>query len=451
MEFRLLGPFEARHEGHPVEIGSRRQERCLLGVLLLDAGRVVTTDRLIDLLWNGSPPASARGAVQTYIGRLRGSLTPYEVRISTRGHGYLVEADGHRIDVEEFGDLVRRASAAADPAERVRLLDRGLALCRGPLLADAADDELRDRLQGTVEELRLVAVELRAEAQLALGQHARAIAELVPLAARHPTREQLVATLMTALYRGARQADALRLYRTTRELLVAELGVEPGPRLREVHRRILRGDDRLDRPGRPVYEVRVRDESLPWSVGGHPALDFCNTFAGWGHEPPLPGAEWLRGYRTLAVWAGHVGLIDDVSVNRLLHLGRRDPDQADAVLTETRRLRTALYACLTDPDDRPAFDTVARHAEAAAKLLVFRRDADGRGRWWPDLAGGLRLPLHASAWSAAELLADPRRFTVRSCPDERCGWLFLDESGLRRWCSLGTCGRPAARSACHSA
>ncbi|MEU4478196.1 BTAD domain-containing putative transcriptional regulator [Micromonospora sp. NPDC023966] len=451
MEFHLLGPFEARHQGRPVEVGSRRQERCLLGVLLLDTGRMVPTDRLIDLLWNGRPPVSARGAVQTYIGRLRGALTPYGVRISTAGEGYLVEADGHRVDVDEFGELVRAAGAAADPAERVRLLDRGLALWRGPLLADAADGELRDRLHGTVEELRLVAVELRAEAQLALGQHARAIAELMPLAARHPTREQLVAVLMTALYRGARQADALRLYGTTRQVLADELGVEPGARLREVHRRILRGDDRLDRPGRPVYEVRVRDESLPWSVGGHPALDFCNTFAGWGHEPPLPGAEWLRGYRTLAVWAGHVGLVDDVSVSRLVHLGRRDPDRAEAVLAEARGLRHALYGCLTEPDDRHAFEVVARYAEAAAKELVFRRETDGGGRWWPELGAGLRMPLHAVAWSAAQMLADPRRLTLRTCPDERCGWLFLDESGLRRWCSLGTCGRSLDRSRCHSA
>ncbi|SCL14574.1 DNA-binding transcriptional activator of the SARP family [Micromonospora rhizosphaerae] len=451
MEFRLLGPFESRHEGHLVEVGSRRQERCLLGVLLLDLGRLVTTDRLIDLLWNGCPPASARGVVQTYIGRLRASLTPYGVRISTRGDGYLVEADGHRVDVAEFGALTRQASDAADPAERVRLLDRALALWRGPLLADAADDELRERLQGTVEELRLVGIELRAEAQLALGQHARAIAELIPLTARYPTREQLVATLMTALYRGARRADALRLYRTTREVLVNDLGIEPGSRLREVHRRVLRGDDRLDRPGRPMYEVRVRDESLPWNVGGHPALEFCNTFAGWRHEPPLPGSEWLRGYRTLAVWAGHVGLIDDVSVSRLLHLARHDPGQAEAVLTEARALRAELYACLTDPANGRAFDVVARHAEAAARTLVFRREADGRGRWWPDLAAGLRLPLHAAAWSAAQLLADPRRLTVRVCPDEHCGWLFLDEGGLRRWCSLGTCGRRAAQAPCRSA
>ncbi|MCW3841642.1 ABATE domain-containing protein [Micromonospora yasonensis] len=451
MDFRLLGPFEARHDGRLVEVGSRRQERCLLGVLLLDPGRLVSTDRLIDLLWHGSPPASARGAVHTYIGRLRASLTPYGVRISTRGDGYLVEADEHRVDVLEFAGLVRQAGEAADPAERVRLLDRALALWRGPLLADTADEELRDRLAGPVEELRLVGAELQAEARLVLGQHSRAITELAPLVARHPTREQLVATLMTALYRAARRADALRLYRSTRDLLVADLGVEPGARLREVHRRILAGDDRLDRPGRAMFEVRVRDERLPWSVGGHPALDFCNTFAGWGQPPEPPRGEWLRGYRTLAVWSGHVGLTDEVSVGRLLHLARRDPAGADAVLAETRALRAALYACLVDPADRPAFDTVARYAEAAARTLVFRREVDGRGRWWPDLSAGLRLPLHAAAWCAAQLLADPRRFTVRACPDERCGWLFLDDTGLRRWCSLGTCGSRNAGLPCRSA
>ncbi|MFI6262678.1 BTAD domain-containing putative transcriptional regulator [Micromonospora sp. NPDC051006] len=451
MEFRLLGPFEACQDGHRVQLGSRRQERSVLAVLLLDMGHLVSTDRLIDLLWNGHPPASARGAVHTYIGRLRASLAPYGARIRTSGDGYLVERGEHHVDVDEFGRLANQASGTADPAERVRLLDRALALWRGPLLADAADGELRERLDGPIEELRLASLELRAEAQLALGRHSQVINELTPLVAEHPTREQLVGTLMTALYRGGRQADALALYRTTRQELVEGLGVEPGMRLREVHRRILRDDHRLDRPSLPVYEVRVHEESLPWTVGGHPALEFCNTFAGWGHEPPLPGSEWLRAYRTLVVWTGHVGLVDDAAVSRLIELARRDPDEAAAQLDAARDLRAQLYACLTGPDDRRAFDAVARYAEAAAKTLVFRRDADGRGRWWSDLAAGLRLPVHAAAWSAAELLADPRRVTIRACPDSRCGWLFLDETGMRRWCSLATCGRSAAEAPCRVA
>ncbi|MBF9131497.1 ABATE domain-containing protein [Plantactinospora sp. S1510] len=447
MEFRLLGPFEARRDGQLVDLGSRRQERCILAVLLLDMGHLVGTDRLIELLWNGRPPTSARSAVHTYIGRLRASLAPYGVRIRTGGDGYLVERDGHQVDVDEFSRLAYRASRATDPTERVRLLDHALALWRGPFLADTADGELRERLHGALEELRLSGLELRAEAQLALGRHTWVLNELPPLVSRHPTRENLVAILMTGLYRGGRQADALELYRRTRQVLVDDFGVEPGMRLREVHQRILRDDYPLDRPSRPVYEVRVRGESLPWSVGGHPALEFCNTFAGWGHEPPLPGSEWLREYRTLAVWAGHVGLVEDATVDMLIELARHDPDAATAVLEETRALRTRLYACLIDPDDQQAFDTVARHAEAAARTLVFQRDTGGCGRWSPNPTVGIRLPVHAAAWSAAELLADPRRLTIRVCPDEMCGWLFLDKAGLRRWCSLATCGQTAATEA----
>lgn len=439
MEFHLLGPFEARHGGRLVEIASRRQERCLLALLLLDLGRLVTIDRLIGLLWNGSAPASARGAVYTYVGRLRAALNPYGVRITTRADGYLVEADDHRVDVADFHRTVQQALDAADPAARAALLDGALRLWRGPLLADVADEALRHRLDGQLDEARLVALEARAEAQLALGRHPRVIKELAGLAERHPLRERLVGILMTAHYRAARQADALLLYEATRQALATELGVDPGPDLQELHRRILRNDARLDQPRRAVYEVRIRDEMLPWIVGGHPALDFCNTFAGWGDPAPLPGAEWLRNYRTFAVWSGYSGLADDPTVNRLLTLADRDPATARETLDQARTLRAHLYACLSGPADHTAFDAVARAAEAAARTLQYTRDETGGGRWRPGLEAGLRLPLHAAAWSAAELLADPRRLTVRSCADSHCRWLFLDETSMRRWCSLVTC------------
>ncbi|WP_144122443.1 BTAD domain-containing putative transcriptional regulator [Catellatospora sichuanensis] len=439
MEFRLLGPFEACHDGHLVEIAGRRQERCLLALLLLDLGHPVTIDRLIGLLWNGEEPASARGAVYTYVGRLRAALVPYGVRITTRADGYLVEADNHRVDVADFHRDVQQALDAADPAARAALLDRALRLWRGPLLADVADEALRHRLDGQLDEARLVAHEMRAEAQLALGRHARVIKDLAALADALPLRERLVGTLMTAHYRAARQADALLLYEATRKALATELGVDPGPDLQELHRRILRSDARLDQPRRAVYEVRVREEVLPWIVGGHPALDFCNTFVGWGDPAPLPGAEWLRGYRTFAVWCGYIGLADDPTVSRLLTLALRDPAEADRTLEQARTLRAHMFACLSGHADHAAFDAVARAAEAAAKTLEYTRDDSGGGRWRPSLEAGLRLPLHAAAWSAAELLADPRRLTVRSCAESHCRWLFLDETSMRRWCSLVTC------------
>ncbi|MGW2113923.1 BTAD domain-containing putative transcriptional regulator [Streptomyces zhihengii] len=439
MEFQLLGPFEARHDGRPVPVGRRRQERCLLAVLLLDAGRVVTTARLIDLLWGGAPPASARGTVHTYVGRLRGALGPYGVALETVGDGYRVDPGPHTVDVHDFTGLVRRAGRAAEPVRRVRLYDEALALWRGPLLADTADDALRERLGEGLAGLRLTALEERAAEHLGLGLHDRVIGDLTAPAAEHPDRERLVAALMTALHRAGRQAQALELYRRTRLALVDGLGIEPGSVLRSLHGRILHGDPGLDRPAAPLHAVRVGGEWLPWTTSGHPALEFCNTFAGWG-APPLPGSEWLRRFGTLAVWAGHHGLAEEWEVAGLLRTAAERPREAAGALARARGFRERLYACLTAPDDVRAFREVAAVVDEAAAHGVFVRGDDGLGHWRTRPAAGLELPLYAVARSAAGLLAEPRRLLVRACPGEACGWLFLDESGRRRWCSLRTCG-----------
>ncbi|MFC5799760.1 CGNR zinc finger domain-containing protein [Streptomyces formicae] len=160
--------------------------------------------------------------------------------------------------------------------------------------------------------------------------------------------------------------------------------------------------------------------------------------------------DWLRRYSTLAVWTGHLDLADEHDVARLLDQAAHRPAEAAAVLDEARAFRTRLYACLTDPDDARAFRAVADAAQEAAGLTVLTRGDDGLARWRLPPAAGLRLPLHATARSAAELLADPRRFTIRRCPAADCGWLFLDEAGRRRWCSLATCGRQGVSSP-HSA
>ncbi|WP_416970432.1 BTAD domain-containing putative transcriptional regulator [Streptomyces sp. 4F14] len=439
MEFHLLGPFTARHEGRPVKVGNRRQERALLAILLLHADHPVTTDRLVDLLWDTDAPASARATVHTYVGRLRVALKPYGVEIDTRHDGYALEQGPHTLDTQRFTALTRQASDTGDPAERLRLYDQALALWRGPLLADLADDRLRDRLAPALTELRLTTVELRAQVLLERGRYDEVVADLSPLAGDHPDRERLIAIQMTALYRVGRQSDALDLYRVTRTALATRYGVEPGPELQTLHDRVLHGDHRLDRPPGPVHAVRVDDQWLPWNTGGHPALEFCNTYAGWT-GPRLPGSEWLRTYASLAVWAGHLDLIGDRSVTRLREQALREPEEAAAVLEEARRFRTDLYACMTDRHNTSAFTAVARTVEAAAARSRLTRDDQGLARWRPAPSAGLRLPLHAIAHSAAELLADPRHFTIRACPGEACGWLFLDASGRRRWCSLATCG-----------
>ncbi len=445
MDFRLLGAFDARHDGAPVATGLRRQERCLLAALLLAPGRVVPTSRLVELLWDTAPPASPRGAIHTYMGRLRRSLEPFGVRISTRGEGYRVEPGDYRVDVTEFTDLARGAARMTDPAERVAALDRALALWRGRLLADSADDRARDQLDPALDEMWLGSVELRGETHLSLGQHDRVVSDLLPLAERHPTRERLIGVLMLALYRCGLQGEALERYRRTATVLSRELGVEPGPELRTRHEEILRNDPRLDRPSQPVYHVRVRGQLLPWTTSGHPALEFCNTYAGWS-GPRLPGSEWLRGYATLAVWAGHHGLADDWTVTRLLREATRDPLAAAGVLDEARDLRRHLYACLLDAGSGKEFAAVARYVEAAVAVSTLVPGEDGLGRWALVPAAGLRLPIHAVARSAGDLLVDPRRFTVRACPSPYCGWLFLDSTGQRRWCGMAACGAAPART-----
>ncbi|MFG1991912.1 BTAD domain-containing putative transcriptional regulator [Actinoplanes sp. NPDC048988] len=434
MEFRLLGPFEVWGGGLRIAVGNRRQERCLLGILLLAGGRVVATERIADLLWSGEPPPSARGAIQTYVGRLRRALGDHGLTIETRHDGYRVDLLGHRLDVDEFVERSRRAAEGTDAVERVRLWDDALGLWRGPLLADVADDRLRERLGAALRRQWLAGTRKQAEDLLAIGEHERALSTLEPVAAQEPADEALVALLMTALYRQGRTAEAIHRY----DLTVKGLDVTPGADLRELRRRIARRDPRLDRPPAPAYAVRVRGEWLPWNVGGHPALEFCNTYAGWS-GPPSAGGEWLGGYPALAAWSEQVGLVGPGTVSALLRLARRSPRAADGVLREAKRLRSLLYAVLTDPGDDRAFAAVAGFAQAAARASVLTRDGSGLARWALSPSAGLETPVHAAANAAAELLADPRRFTVCSCPGANCGWLFLDDTGRRRFCSIATC------------
>ncbi|WP_067495424.1 BTAD domain-containing putative transcriptional regulator [Actinoplanes sp. TFC3] len=419
MQFRLLGPFEASTEAGAVTVG-RRQERLILTVLLLARERqVVPAQRLIDKLWPGEQ--RGRGTLHTYIGRLRAALGPYGIGIERLGSGYRMADPGtYELDVRTFRELA--AARSPDPAEQAELCRRALALWRG----DTDDPEL--------SELRLDVAERYARLLLDSGQHEDA-AELVSVAGAG--REQLCTYVMTALHRCGRRAEALDLYERNRRVL-ADLGLAPGPQLTAVRERVERGDPELLRPPAPRYAVRVRDQWLPWQTAGHPALEFCNTFAGWG-RPPTPHSDWLRGYPTLAVWAGHVGLAEEWVVTRLLTAAERDPAGAARALAQARELRRQLYASCTDPADAVAFKAVAALAEAAMRASRFVRSDDGLGGWRVAPGIGLRLPVLAAARSAADLLADPRRFQIRVCPGEACGWLFLDEHGRRRWCSLGTC------------
>ena len=230
----MLGPIEVRSDGRTVEIG-RGKQRALLAVLALNAGKVVSTDRLIDELWGDEPPATATTALQVYISKLRKTLG--EGAIETRDPGYVLHGE---LDADRFEVLVSSARGA-EPERAAEVLAEALSLWRGAALCDVDLPLDRSRL----EELKLAATEQRIDADLARGRSSELVGELETLVGEHPLRESFRAQLMLALYRAGRQAEALEAYRAARTALMDELGIEPGPRLHQLEQAILRQDDSL--------------------------------------------------------------------------------------------------------------------------------------------------------------------------------------------------------------
>ena len=189
-----------------------------------------------------------------------------------------------------------------------------------------------------------------------------------------------------------------------------------------------------------MHWVTVDGYPMPKLVGGHPALDFCNTWSGWG-EPPHLKREWLDGYDQLAVWARHAGLISEETAARVRELARRRPEEAAAVLEEARQLRQALYRLALDPTATRAFGTVAKLAAQSAAAAKLVASPDGQASW--VLPASIRTPLLTVAGSAAELLCSADRHRVRRCPGSDCGWLFVNRHGHRRWCDMSSCGNRA--------
>ena len=245
LEVRLLGPLEVLRGGSTVPLGGPKP-RALLAVLALDLGRIVSVDLLVENLWPGATPDTAPHAVQVYVSQLRKALGTEA--IARRGPGYALELDPERIDLHRFVRLVdegRETLAAEDPAAAATVLREALGLWRGPALADFAYEPFAQTDIARLEEHRIVALEERIEADLALGRHAELVSELEALADAQPLRERPRAQLMLALYRSGRQADALAAYRAARDTLVEELGIEPGPGLKSLEAAILRQDESL--------------------------------------------------------------------------------------------------------------------------------------------------------------------------------------------------------------
>ena len=242
MDFRILGPLEVVDSGSALPLGGRNQ-RTLLALLLLHAGEVVSSDRMIDALWGEEAPRTAQTSIQNSISRLRKLLG--SERLVTRSPGYELRLQDDLLDARRARELVGEARAA-EPPERVRLMNEAEQLWRGPPLADFAYAGFAQAAIAQLEELRLGIVEERIDAELELGRDTELLGKLEGLVADHPLRERLRGQLMLALYRAGRQADALHTYQEARRSLLEQLGIEPGPALQRLHGSILRQERALE-------------------------------------------------------------------------------------------------------------------------------------------------------------------------------------------------------------
>jgi DNA-binding SARP family transcriptional activator len=245
----LLGTLTvADGEGDPVAVSGARQ-RALLAGLLLSANAPLSCETLSEAVWDGAPPPGAATTLRSHIRRLRQALGPRAgARITACDPGYLISVGEAELDVLSFETASRAASAARHAArwqETSAAAARALELWRGAPLLDVPSQVLRDQFVPRLEQMRLQAVEDHAEADLRLGHHDRLIPGLRELTAEHPMRERFHAQLIEALARAGRQAEALEAYRQARRVLVAELGIEPGPHLQRLHRQILDGHPAL--------------------------------------------------------------------------------------------------------------------------------------------------------------------------------------------------------------
>ncbi len=305
LELRLLGPVEARVDGRPVPLGTRKQ-RLVLAILALEANRQVPMERLVDLVWPDGPPRTATHAVRVCVSGLRAVLAGAGagVDIVTRGTGYLLAADPSTVDAHRFRSLLSQARDAPGDADRVALLDGALALWTGQPLAGAAPPATAQRLCAGLEEARLTAVEDRLDALLRLGRHREQVDELADLVSRYPLRERLAGQQMLALYRSGRAGDALAAYRRLRADLAEQLGLDPDAALQRLEVAILRDEDPLPAPppaalavAAPTAAVVAVPAQLPPAVAG---------FAGRAAE--LAALDALTGPAAVAVIGGTAGV-----------------------------------------------------------------------------------------------------------------------------------------------
>jgi predicted ATPase/DNA-binding SARP family transcriptional activator len=346
MEFRILGPLEVRADGRALDLGGPKQ-RALLGFLVLEANRVVSSERLIDALWEEDPPETAQKALQVYVSQLRKVLG--QERVRTVAPGYLLRVDADELDLNRFDRL--------HGEERLR---DALALWRGPPLAEFAHLRFAQSEIERLEELRLGCLEERLRQDIDAGLGAELVAELESLVSAHPLRELLRWQLMLALYRSGRQAEALEVYQDARRTLVDERGIEPGSALRDLQQAILQQDPGLAGRGAPTV------------VTAAPAAD-----AEHAPEPAVDGREVRK---TVTVVAAEVALSGDEGRALDTEALRRMTSRAFHELESCVRRHGGVVETVAGDEAIAVFGLPVLHEDDALRAL--RAAAEARTRMW---------------------------------------------------------------------
>lgn len=398
VKFQILGPLQVTCDGRMVDVVTARKLRLMLAVLLSRAGTPVSVDLLVAALWGDDPPISARRTIHVYVHRLRRTLGADRVVAEAAGYALLA---GDEFDAATFRALAAAGNEsllAGNVQQAARELRMALDLWRGPVLPEFDDCEIVAEEARRLEQQRLSVYEQWAQAELDMGGHADIATELTDLVQAHPYRESLRASLMLALYRTGRQAEALELFRETRALMDEQLGVEPSPALQRLHAAMLRGDSELvpikPGPGPTIPAQLPADIS---TFGGRSAqlrrLD--NLLPGIGHGSTAAVISAITGTAgigktTLAIhWAHRVG--NEFPDGQLyINLRGFDPSEPPMSLDEAvRALLDGLgVPAETIPAGLQAQAALFRTATAGKRLLILLDNAVNAEQVRPLLPAG---------------------------------------------------------------
>jgi len=416
LDIRILGPLEVLADDRPVGLGGKRQ-RAVLAALLLQARRVVPTDQLVHDLWGAEPPRTAPTSLHNLVSQLRRLLGP-DVLV-TQAPGYVLQVRSEQIDAYRFERALGDARRFR-PDERRELLAKALALWRGPPLAEFGFDDFAQAEIRRLEELRLVALGERIDADLELGRHAEVVGELEALVGEHPLRETFRRQLMLALYRSGRQAEALDAYQDARSRFVDELGIEPGPELRRLQAEILRHDTAIalapaeadvDEDGE-ILKALLTGRLVP-VLGLDGAGDLATHLAHSFDVPSDRPVDLARVSQYVATMKGSGPLYDELHARFEAAVEPGPLHRFLARLPPLLRERGALYQLIVTTNYDLALERAFEDAGEELDIVAYVAAGAHRGRFWHRPPGEAPRPIELPNTYATELSLERRTILLK--------------------------------------